>query len=83
MARCHCPVTEFETPDSSLILSASYDEGTMTATVVLKDSKNMGVEKVYDYALPPDLWNEWVQATSKGAFFNKAIRPMYQGRLRT
>lgn len=70
--------TEFEEANSSLILRASYNPETQDCTIVLKAGP---LEKPYLYGgMPAQVWMEFVQAESKGQYYNRFIRPMFQGR---
>lgn len=72
--------TEFETPDSSLVLAACYNKDTRTLSVQLRAGK---VSKWYDYGgYPPSEWLDFYQAESKGGFFVRRIRPMFAGKPR-
>jgi hypothetical protein len=67
----------FDSPDSQMITRGEYDPTTETMTV---EFKRPGAN-VYTYSgFPPALWQEFEQATSKGSFFAKLIRPIYSGR---
>lgn len=71
---------EFQTPDSSLVLEAAYVPGQRLLSCLLRAGK---VSKWYDYAgFPPTEWVEFYQDSSKGGFFSRRIRPLYQGRPR-
>lgn len=70
----------FESPESSLIVRASYDEEQQVLSLYFRKTKKEG-EKHYDYNIPPALWAEFVQAPSKGAFFSQRIRPWFGGRI--
>ena len=67
----------FESPDSKMIRSASYDELSETLTITF----NRPGANVYTYAsIPSTLWQEFEIATSKGQFFTGRIRAFYVGR---
>jgi hypothetical protein len=67
----------FESPESSTIASACYDNATAVLSVQFKRAK--GKLDRYDYTVPPELWAEFVAAESKGQFFAARIRPLYPG----
>ena len=63
----------FESPESSSILSASYDPDTRLLTVVLKTG-------TYTYeGFPEAKWEDFVEAESKGKYFAHYIRPLFYG----
>ena len=68
----------FESPESSLIVRASYNEGQQVLSIYLKKTKKEG-ERRYDYSIPPELWAEFFMAPSKGKFFSQQIRPWFAG----
>lgn len=70
--------SSFESPESSLIARAEYDVTTCIAVVDIKAGPSRVVQ--YTYSFPPDVWEEWEQAESKGSYFSTVIRPMYAGR---
>lgn len=71
---------EFDSPESQIIDGAEYDSGTRTLKVRLIFSKRSGEIRVYRYgSVPFELWQQFYQATSRGEFFAKNIRPMFQG----
>lgn len=58
---------------STLVKSANYKPGMEELTVTLTD-------KTYVYVgVPATVWVEFLTARSKGAYFNRYIRTMYQG----
>jgi hypothetical protein len=66
----------FESPESSTIAGASYQDGTLS--VMFK--RGAGARERYDYSgIPAELWAEFVMADSKGQFFGARIRPLYRG----
>lgn len=68
----------FESPDSSTVHSAEYDSANRSLSVMLKRARGAFVR--YDYpGVPPELWAEFVAASSKGSFFNARIRSAYEG----
>lgn len=68
----------FESPESSSIAGASYEEGSQTLSVTFKRARD--ARERYDYpSVPAELWAEFVMATSKGEFFAARIRPLYKG----
>lgn len=68
---------EFGDTQSSLVDSASYDPDTLTLKVTLKAGRTT---KRYRYGgFPPSSWVEFYQAGSKGSYFSKCIKTMYQG----
>lgn len=62
----------FESPESSLILGASYDPRTELITLDFKTGRYRG-------GLPRDQWKEFLEADSKGVYFNRRIRPFWDG----
>lgn len=75
-------VTSFESPESSIVKGARYDADTQTLTIDLcrKIDGEVRVD-AYAYAgVVLGLWEEFVQAESKGGFFAGRIRPLYVGR---
>lgn len=72
------PILSFESPESSTIAGAFYDHGIMV--VLFKRGPGRDNDR-YDYRdVPEVIWQEFVAAGSKGAFFTQQIRPHYQGR---
>lgn len=64
----------FDSPDSKSILRADYFPGEEKMIVHFRGNS------IYAYAnVPPALWIEFYQASSKGKFFAASIRPMFQG----
>ena len=73
----HFPVS-FDSPESKLIAGATYDSGQEVMTV------HFAAGTTYTYSgIDHELWWDFTQATSKGNFFGKAIRPMFAGKLVT
>lgn len=65
----------FDSPESKLIRRASYDELTQVLTV------EFAAGTTYTYGhVPSDIWHDFEQASSVGAFFNQVIRPMFAGK---
>lgn len=72
--------TAFDSPESSLVLSAAYDPDTETMILTLRSKPE---PKNYTYnKFPASVWAEFVQASSKGKFFGDVIRPQFAGKLR-
>ena len=69
----------FESPESSALHGASYDPDTEVLTVVL--SHNGGTPYDYD-KFPRVMWKEFLEAPSKGTYFQKRIRPVFSGHKR-
>lgn len=69
----------FQSPESSLINGADYDPTTETLTLQLL-SPALNVKPYVYHKFPADLWREFVQAGSKGRFFQERIRPMFAGK---
>lgn len=69
----------FESPESSIVASANYDEGTRLLMVALRKGPNVTKEYTYD-GFPLMEWAEFVTAPSKGQYFSERIRPRYKGR---
>lgn len=70
----------FDSPESSTILAASYDEATATLTVHFKRGKSDKTAGVYRYDhFPRELWQRFVEAESKGSYFVQHIRPVFAG----
>lgn len=65
----------FESPDSASIEKASYDPKTETMLVTLRPGKTYGYGNI-----PAATWKQFVDAPSKGKFFQSAIRPNHLGR---
>ena len=70
---------EFESPESNLVAGATYTPGQDILKVRLWTK--MGVNtNVYRYgSVPPQVWAGFVQADSKGSYFQRCIRPMFLG----
>ena len=69
---------DFGDTGSSLVDSATYDPSQRVLTVQLKAGSLI---KSYTYGgVPPSTWVEFYQAESKGAYFNRVIRPMFGAR---
>lgn len=65
----------FESPESGTVTSARYDPDTRQLFVALRKAA-----VTYRYtAIDMPLWEEFVQAKSKGQFFAARIRPLYVG----
>lgn len=72
----HVTPGSFESPESKLIARASYDVGTRVMTI------HFAAGTCYTYGgVEASLWQEFSQASSKGNYFGKCIRPMYAGKL--
>lgn len=63
----------FESAESSTVTRGEYDFDTETLMVTFKHGG------VYQFQIPPELWQEFATAESKGKFFAAAIRPLYNG----
>lgn len=74
------PMYSFDTPESSAIAYGDYDPGQRLLRVHIKQ-KAGGVKRYLHGGVPPELWEEFLAAPSKGQFYNMAIRPLYAGRL--
>lgn len=70
----------FESPESSLIAGASYDRHTWALDVRFKRTREESDTYRYE-GINPNQWREFVQSTSKGAFFNQQIRPLVPGKM--
>lgn len=69
---------EFQAPESSIVSDACYDDEQMLLRVTLR--KPTGHQETYRFGpVPNSTWKEFEVATSKGAFFAKHIRPMFNG----
>jgi hypothetical protein len=51
---------------------ASYDEATQRLLLTFPNGRSYS----YD-AVPPDLYRQWLEADSKGDFYNQMIRGIY------
>jgi len=70
---------QFEAKKSSNISWARYDEATQTLEIDFK-GKDGNKASTYTYAgFPPDEWQEFQQAKSKGQHFAYKIRPRFKG----
>lgn len=73
----------FESPESKSIEGACYDPNTQQLTVSFREltgPMKSNLHREYRYPnFPALLWIEFNESSSKGAFFNKHIRPLYQG----
>lgn len=70
---------QFDEPNSSLVEKAWYEPGQQLLHVTLKAGK---VLKTYRYGgVSPSLWMDFFQASSKGHFFTRTIRPQFIGAL--
>jgi hypothetical protein len=65
----------FDAPESSSVIRADYDPDCETLIVEFVGGKRYGYGNI-----SPGTWREFVQAESKGAYFNKHIRPMAGGK---
>lgn len=75
----HIPLG-FDSPESSTILGARYDEENKALTIRFKRSKNERTSSIYLYqGVTLDLWVEFCRAESKGHFFATQIRPNFKG----
>lgn len=71
----------FDSPESSVIDRAEYCPLTRTLKCYYKRSEKSPTSRVYVFAdVPLNRWMELVQAPSKGAYFNRHIRPLYSGK---
>lgn len=68
-------VLSWESPESQFIQGASYDPSTRVLRVDFKS----GDGRFFD-GVEPEFWREFVQAVSKGKFFQSMIRPFRVGR---
>jgi hypothetical protein len=68
--------TEFESLESSSIIGAVYDPHHETLVVTFKGGKRYGHGNIH-----ADEWRGFYQAESKGAYYNKHIRPLSAGKL--
>lgn len=69
----------FESPESSSIARATYDESAKMLLVGIKKGPNLTQEYVYS-GVEPHQWAEFVTAKSKGQYFNTRIRPLFAGK---
>lgn len=70
----------FDSPESSTILGARYDEAEKALTVRFKRGKSERTASTYLYqGVTLDLWAEFCKAESKGHFFATRIRPNFKG----
>lgn len=74
--------TRFDSPESSNILSGTYDPNTLQMVVTFRNyGANGGQHRLYDYEnVDEALWTSFVQAASKGRFFAEWIRPFFIGK---
>lgn len=57
---------------SSAISNATYDRMTQSLIVVFANGRS------YEFGgVPPDLWEQFIQAGSPGSFYNARIRGVY------
>lgn len=64
----------FQSPESSSIDGAEYNESSQTLRVLFRKGPP------YTYSgVPRAVWAGFVTATSKGAYFTSTIRPLYAG----
>lgn len=71
------PPLSFESPESRSIQGARYDPDTRQLFITFLWGAS---PTTYRYGnIDPHLWEEFVQATSKGSFVSSRIRPMYTG----
>lgn len=68
-------VTAFDDEFSSLIAAASYTPGQELLIVEMRDGR-----KFLYGGVPQKVWLEFRNATSRGAYFNRCIRPMYEAK---
>jgi hypothetical protein len=66
----------FESPESSTVAGAEYDAGSEVLIVRFRRSKS---EDRYRYSVPPKVWRGFLDAPSKGSYFTRFIRPLYDG----
>lgn len=74
--------TEFTSPESTAMVGASYNpESGRLMVTFRKPTKTapLGEETRGFDRVPIHLWIEFQEAASKGAYFNKHIRPLYSG----
>lgn len=77
MMPADCPLS-FESPESSTIEGAHYDPTTLTLTVNFKRQEKERTAAVYIFPdVPPQEWDDFLAAPSKGSFFARRIRPIY------
>jgi len=70
--------TSFESPDSRSVISGTYDID--TETMVLTFRRGVTHTITYQYnGFPLKVWVGLAQAESKGTYFARNIRPMFQG----
>lgn len=70
----------FQSPESSTISQGVYDSSTQTLRIYFKRAN--GREDCYIYnKFPSEVWADFVNAESKGRFFQMCVRPSYAGRL--
>lgn len=67
---------EVETPESSAFTRISYHPGTQALAVTFRSS---GASYVYQ-EVPPEVWVAFKAADSRGQFYNREIKGIYQGR---
>lgn len=72
--------SSFESPESSLIAGASYDNVSWAMDVTFKRTREESDTYRYE-RISPALWKGFSESTSKGAFFNQQIRPLSLGKL--
>lgn len=71
---------EFDSPESSIIEGARYDEGQRVLTVFFKRSNPKSKEQAYRYGgVTPQEWAAFAQSFSKGKHFSEHIRTQFKG----
>jgi len=69
-------VERLENLNSSVLASASYDEKLQLLTIAFKSGKT------YDFFdVPPEIWNGFKEAESKGSFFSRNIKGKFKPKL--
>ena len=66
-----------ETPESSHVVAVKYDPDTSELSVRLNNGR-VGEEEYKYYAVPEDVWNEFLVSASKGRYLNIVLGRQYR-----
>ena len=67
---------QIDCSNSSCFVNGSYD---FTNELLTLTFQNNGYTSTYEYNCPTDVFNQFIDSSSLGGYFNRFIRPVYEG----
>jgi hypothetical protein len=71
------PTNWFDTPKSSFIVKVGYDKGNEELHVII-DTEDGHLNGYTYYDVPVDVFDEFMNSSSKGAYYNTHISHVYE-----